>query len=287
MVDEANPSGATNIQGASERLTSLFNSEPEPPTEENTEILADDSTTPETPPGDTTEEMLYEVKYGDSVEKLTLDQLIKGNMMHKNYTQGTMDNADMRRGLEEKNTKVDQYLVDLEALVNVEADNLATAEMQEMKELDPEAYWASFEKTKVKVDKLKQFQAQQKADKSSKAQTNLAKENELMLKAIPEWLDNDTAKLEWQELSIYLQGNKVDINTLTSHQEIVRARKAMLFDKIQTKSIDEKKVTTPPKSMKPGNTQDAKPQPNKARDRLRKTGNVKDAQAAFKALLFK
>jgi len=293
MSDEANPSGATDLNGASARMQSLFNSEPEPPTEENkANDIAESGQTSETPEakaeGDTVEAQLFDVKYGDTVEKLTLDQLIKGNMMEKNYRQGTMDNADTRRALEEKSSKFDQYLTDLESLVNVEADHLGTTEMQELKEVDPEAYWSTFEKTKVKVDQLKKFQAKQKEDKATKAKTDLAKESELTLKAIPEWLDNDKAKAEWQDLTVFLKGHGVEISTMTNHKNIVLARKAMLFDKIQSKSIEDKKVNTPPKSTKPGSTNDeAKPVEHTARKKLSKTGHVRDAQAALKELLFK
>lgn len=288
MSDGANPSGATDLNGASARMQALFNAEPEPPTVENKEELTEDNETSETPEGDTAEEQLFDVKYGDTVEKLTLDQLIKGNMMEKNYRQGTMENADMRRTLEEKTGKFDQYLADLEGLVNVEADHLSSAEMQEMKEVDPEGYWSSFEKTKLKVDNLKKFQAQQKEDKASKAKSDLAKESELTLKAIPEWLDSDKAKSEWQELTIFLKGQGVEIGTMTNHKNIVLARKAMLFDRIQSKSIEDKKVNKSLKSTKPSaSKEEAKPKEHKARDRLSKTGSVRDAQAALKELLFK
>jgi len=288
MSDGANPSGATDLNGASARMQSLFNSEPEPPTEES-KAITEDSQPVETPEeGDTPAEQLFDVKYGDTVEKLTLDQLIKGNMMEKNYRQGTMDNADMRRALEEKSGKFDQYLVDLEGLVNVEADHLGSAEMQELKEIDPDAYWSTFEKTKIKVDQLKTFQAKQKEDKAKKTKSDLAKESELTLKAIPEWLDSDKAKAEWQDLTVYLKGHDVEISTMTNHKNIILARKAMLFDNIQSKSIEDKKVNTPPKSTRPGASQDeAKPKEHKARDKLSKTGHVRDAQAALKELLFK
>lgn len=291
MSDGANPTGATDLNGASARMQTFFNSELEPPTEEKEE-MTDDNQTSETQEakadGDTEEEQLFEVKYGDTVEKLTLDQLIKGNMMEKNYRQGTMENADMRRALEEKTGKVDQYLADLEALVNVEADHLGSAEMQELKEVDPEAYWSSFEKTKAKVDQLKKFQAKQKEEKAAKKKEKLAKENELLQKAIPEWLDGDKAKADFQSLGVYLKGHDIDIGTMTNHKDIVLARKAMLFDQIQSKSIEEKKVVTPPKSTKPSASQEtAKPKENKARDKLSKTGHVRDAQAALKELLFK
>lgn len=293
MSDGANHGGATDLNGASARLQTLFNSEPEPLIEENkANDIAEDNETSETPEasadGDTNEEQLFDVPYGDTVEKRTLDQLIKGNMMEKNYRQGTMDNADMRRALDEKTVKFDQYLADLEGLVNVEADHLGSAEMQELKEDDPEAYWSSFEKTKVKVDQLKKFQAQQRDDKAALAKSDLAKESELTLKAIPEWLDNAKAKAEWQELTVFLKGHDVDIGTMTNHKNIILARKAMLFDRIQSKSIEDKKVNTPPKSTKPSaSKEEAKPKEHKARDKLSKTGHVRDAQAALKELLFK
>lgn len=293
MTNEANPSGALSIEGASARMKNLFEPEPEPPTDENkSEDVTDDVESSETPQGDTdedsTEEQLFDVPYGDTVEKLTLDQLIKGNMMERNYRQGTMENAEMRRALEEKNRKFDQYLADLETLVNIEADHLGSPGMVELKEVDPEAYWSEFEKTKLKVDKLKALQLKQREDKETKAKEDLAKESELTLKAIPEWLDNDKAKAEWQELAVFLKGYGVDIGTITNHKSIMFARKAMLFDRIQSKSIEDKKVKKPPKSTKPNASKDeARPKESKSRDRLAKTGNVRDAQAALKELLFK
>ena len=295
MSDEANPSGALDIEGAAARLKSLFDAEPEPPTAKNKEATEEitDSETPDNPEtlddsGDTEDEVLYEVKYGDTVEKLTLDQLIKGNMMERNYRQGTMENADIRRALNEKTDQFDSYLADLEKLVNIEADDLASPEMQELREIDPDSYWKAFEKTKIKVDKLKQLQEAQSKEKSEKEKEALAKESALILDAIPEWNNNDKAQEEWKELAVYLGGFDIDISTKTNHKDILLARKAMLFDKIQSEKIEDKKVNTPPMSTKPNATQDKpKAKDNKARDRLKKTGHVRDAQAAFKELLFK
>jgi hypothetical protein len=57
---------------------------------------------------------------------------------------------------------------------------------------------------------------------------------------------------------------------------------------ILNKNLESKRVNTPPKTQKPGtttNTSSADEKLKSARAKLRKTGSMRDAQAAIKALM--
>ena len=132
---------------------------------------------------------------------------------------------------------------------------------------------------------------QRQAETQKERQDRLAQEQELLLKAVPEWQEPAKAKQEHAELRDYLiEGGftEQDVMEASDHRLIVLARKAMLFDRGQSKvNAAKKKVRTVPKVMKPGTPkpqeQASRDKVQKARAQLRKSGSLDDAYAALKA----
>jgi hypothetical protein len=291
---EANQdTGATTVSGAAERLHALLNpSEPTPPTEpaksqEGTEADAQ----VDTPTGDTQPVQKYKVPYKGQEEELTLDELIKGNMMERDYRHGTMDLADKRRDLEAKGKKLDEQLEDARLLLEDELAALNSPEMQELEQTDPDAYLKEMRRVQRKVDRFNKRKTERQEQLQAQRAELTTKEREAMLKAIPDWLDDAKLQAEAPKVIGTLKdvgfGDK-ELPDLVDHRIMVLARKAFLYDQIQSQKPEGKKVVTAPKVAKPGASVDAETAPNKrleqARQQLKSTGSRKDAAAAIRAM---
>ena len=312
---EANPSGATNVDGATARINSFLNPEPEQPTgegveeqhapEESTEVEATATETPaEESEGDTEIAVeRYKVKVGGDELDVTLEDLQKGYMMESDYRKKTTDVAERSKALEgkeakidaqlnEAQAKIDAQLNEAQAIVEFEIQNLESAEMKELKEYDPEAYLKAVDKTRSRVDKFNALKNQRQVEQQARHQENTKKELKSLETAIPEWLDPDVRSKEANEVfaAMEQQGfSRDELSSLTDHRMFVLARKAMLFDQINGSDLESKKVRTPPKSQSPGSSAQKKTASEKAtadlRGKLRKSGSAKDAANLFRSMM--
>lgn len=301
---EANPSGATNVDGATARINSFLNPEPEQPTgegveeqhapEESTEVEATATETPEEQSDGDTEIAVerYKVKVGEDELDVTLEDLQKGYMMESDYRKKTSDVAERRKALEDKEAKIDAQLNEAQAIVEFEIQNLESAEMKELKEYDPEAYLKAVDKTRSKVEKFNALKNQRLVEQQARQQENAKKELQSLETAIPEWLDPDVRAKEANEVfaAMEQQGfSRDELSSLTDHRMFVLARKAMLFDQINGSDLESKKVRTPPKSQAPGSSAQKKTASEKTtadlRGKLRKSGSPKDAANLFRSMM--
>jgi len=110
---------------------------------------------------------------------------------------------------------------------------------------------------------------------------------------IPEWRDNTVAAKEAKDLRAFLLNegfSEEDVNGLTNATLVKLARKAMLYDKGQTRATEARKKpkTQKTKTLKAG-SRNTQPKPKssqqQALQRVRQTGRVQDAAAAIKSLL--
>ena len=290
------------MHAAAETISGLLN--PEPATanqEEQTDVapeLQTDTVTettettpetlaPETPPSEPESPTLYDVTYGDEVKKLTIDELISGNMMERDYRYKTGKFGERERTIAANEAKLSQNLTDLDAALQQDATDLGSAAMLELKEADPNSYWEAFEKVKIRADTLNKAKADRAESDKHKAQTNLVRENELMVQAIPTWLDSNVMQKEFTELGVYLSSRGQDISTITNHKEVVNARKAMLYDRIMSQDIETNRDRTPPKSTSPTPSaiQEVTTAETQRLETLKKTGRRQDAQAVINDIL--
>ena len=120
-----------------------------------------------------------------------------------------------------------------------------------------------------------------------------AQQREILPDLIPEWRDTKVASTEAKEVRDFLLGegfSEQDISGLTNATLVKVARKAMLYDKGQTKATQAK---TKPKKQQPktlrAGSRNTQPKPKseqtQALQRARQTGRVADAAAAIKTLL--
>lgn len=293
--------GANSVEKAAETISGLLNPAPLATPEATPEVTPESQpattaapveTTPEslapaTPPGETEAPKLYDVPYGDTTEQRTIDQLISGNMMERDYRFKTGKLGERDTALTANEAKVAQQIVDLEAALQHDAENFNSPEMLELKGENPAAYWERFEVVKVRADLLNKAKAEQAESVQATANTNRAKEMELLHTAIPDWLDPGKKSTQWSELSVYESGFGRDINTVSNHRDIVNARKAMLYDRIMSQDIEANKDNPAPKSTAPAAPvkEEVTTAEQGLKDTLKKTGRRQDAQALMKSIL--
>ena len=115
----------------------------------------------------------------------------------------------------------------------------------------------------------------------------LLREQQALLKAVPEWRDQKVADAERQDLARYMveRGySEEEINAVDDHRAILLVRDAMAYRKLKASGdIAAKKVIKLAKTIKPGTRQTASEQSNDQerglRSNLRQSGSIADAAA--------
>jgi hypothetical protein len=300
----ANPEGAT-VEGAAKKIASLF-SEPKKPTEptgsetpknEAVEAQADTKTDEaETPKGDTeTNSRIVKAKLDDfdiELQVLTdgvdLDLIPKGLMMEADYRKKTTEVANRRKQLEEEESKLQEQLKDLETMLHGERLELGSPEMLELKQDDPAEYLKRVEKFENKSKKAKQYKEQTQKKLLDKQNEIIKKEIESYPEVIPEWHDEKVRDKDFKEMAGYLKGLGFSDDELGSiyDRRLVKAfREAAKYNSLKSAQIEHKRVKTAPKTQRPGTAEKEPLKTNSARDRLKKSGKIQDAQQALKAFL--
>lgn len=284
-------------------------SAPEPETAEQVETPDDDSSLHEeplhddqtedqaeqgeTPEGDTEpSETRYKVPVNGEEQELTIDDLKKGYMMESDYRKKTSEVARHREENKAKEDSLSAKLLDAEAMLSLQLDDLNSEEMLELKEYDRNAYEDKKDALEAKVKRLDEMKREKiKSDQDRKGES-ISKEKELLLQALPEWLDENTLTSEAamvNQLWVDMGFSDQDLSQFTDHRLVVLSRKAALYDKLKAAKPESKKVQQKPKSAKPGAATTPQDRSNTksadARDRLKKTGNMRDAQAAIRSIM--
>lgn len=292
---EANhASGATDVDGAASRLSSLINSKQSGlPSEEIKEPTEEQSEAVETPEGDTpAEEPRYKVKIGDEERDVTIEELRKGYMMEADYRKKTSDVAERRKALEAKAQEIDSQLSEAKELLDLEFDNLNSPEMQQLKEYQPDEYLKAFEKVQKKAEKFQKLKAKREAEQQERQKELAKKEWEALMMAVPEWLDEGTREAESKEVFQALSKlgfSDNELANLADHRVFALARKALKFEKISTQDLESKKVRTPPKTQQPGTSKSFESrqttETKSLRAQLKKSGNMRDAAALLRSFV--
>ena len=158
---------------------------------------------------------------------------------------------------------------------------ISEVELNNLKETDPMAYYE-------KRDQIREHQTQLAAVKQEQEVVkarHLASQQEKLVDLIPEWKNVETATKEKTQLVGYLktQGfSDQDINAATDARIVNMARKAQLFDNLQSKkAVIKKKVNAAPKMIKSGQPKGNVDVKDKQRvdawKKLQKSGRKEDA----------
>lgn len=236
--------------------------------------------------------------------KLTKAQIAenyKNGMRQADYTQKTMQAAEVRKAADAEVAKARQerseyaqklhnYAIQMDGGIAEQAALLT----QELLDADPVQY-LSIERT-LKQRQANLGQAQQELQRinqihqQEQAETQrsyLATQREQLLAKLPEWSDPKKAAADQESIKVYLskQGFEPgEMGAISDHRQVILARKAMQYDAlIERAGKAVKKVAAlPAKVERSGNAETSKPDGRiESLKRLGRTGSIEDAAAAF------
>jgi hypothetical protein len=193
-------------------------------------------------------EIEFEVKSGD----VDLESLPTSLMMSHTFYKKTEELAAERKAFKEKSEGFDKELDELRSQLDYGMHLMDSPEMVNLKESDPSEYWERYGKLKTKYDKYQSYISEKKGEKEKATQDLIRKEVENWTTVIPEWLDSDVKKRESGEIFNTLSKAGFEpemIGNIYDSRLVGLLRKAMLYDKAQSKTlVNDKKPTVHVKS---------------------------------------
>ncbi len=232
------------------------------------------------------EEVLYSVNVDGEEYDVNSEELIKNYQIEKTAQKRLSQAAEARKVNEAKEAELEQERIKYSTVLQQMEQQLSQppiseVELNNLKETDPMAYYE-------KRDQIREHQTQLAAVKQEQEVVkarHLATQHEKLVDLIPEWKNVETATKEKTSLVGYLktQGfSDQDINAATDARIVNMARKAQLFDNLQSKkAVIKKKVNAAPKMIKSGQPKGNVDVKEKARvdawKKLQKSGRKEDA----------
>ena len=313
-------SEAQNIDGAAEKISGLLNpkdqqetetkaepSESKPETQEVQESQVESETAPEqeTENTEVTEETqteleepnLHRLKVNGQEIEVSLDELKAGYSRDSDYRQKTHSLSLERKDLENQKNSLRQSYDSRLAELN---DTIATADafvrqqqggqdLQKLYEEDPAAAARLDFQLRQQSDAIEDMKAKAREAQQKQYDDFLATQKELAATKIPEFADPnkaDTFKLNMRNTLRDYGFNDQEIGSLADYRFLMVAKDAMSYKSLKDKKpIVQKKVANAPKVVKSGvaksNTSSGRENIRNKISKLRKTGNLGDAQSAL------
>jgi len=316
-MENTNPQGSEslNVNQAANAFMSLMGGDdgaeqgqPEQPTEElETAGEVDETDDPEySEESEPVEEVKprYKAKVGGEEVEVELDELINGYQRSKDYTQKSQALAEQRKAIEAERQHLEQvkqerqaYAQKLQALDSFLSQQNRGEDLEVLKETDPIGYAVKVAEQSQREKQLAVVRAeqqriaqQQQAEQQQSLQNHLKSEAEKLASVIPELATpkGDAIRKEIREYAKSVGWSDQELASVYDHRAVLTLYKAMKFEQLQKgKPETLKKVQQAPKMLKPGtSTPNAKSsQEKQAMQRLRQTGKVRDAAAAFERFL--
>ena len=242
-------------------------------------------------------------------EEKTIEELRSGFLRQKDYTRKTQELAEHRKAVEAKDQEMDRERAEYAQLLPAMAERINQAAEQEpdwdtLYDADPvmaakaERQWRK--QQEGRVAQLQAVQAEQQrmhqiaqTKQQQMQQSYLEQQRHVLPDIIPEWRDNKVAATEATQIRDFLINEgftEQDVSGMSNATLVKLARKAMLYDRGETRANEVKAKPKKPrtKTLKSGSRAS---QPKRvstaqeAQNRARKTGSVNDAAAAIKAIL--
>jgi hypothetical protein len=248
------------------------------------------------------------VKINGEERAVNLRELIAGYQKGEDYSRKTAEVAEQRKAIDAERAAYQQQreriASELEPLVprlaaQIENDQAAIQKAYEQGDYQEAVRLQYLSQTRqaelTKAQAAQQQIAQEKQREQYQEHVRFVEEQEkILLEAKPAWAkDPEKGKRELTNIRDYLKSLGVppqNVDRMHEAVPLLLAEKAMLWDKLQkdTKPKALQEVKAKPKFQAPGAakpTQDPQQQAVRANfNRLRKTGDVRDAAKVFKAM---
>lgn len=254
---------------------------------------------------DDQQQQTFTVKIDGQEVDVSLTELQSGYMRNADYTRKSQANAAARKEIESRAQSLfqehQQYAQILPLLKQqIERDMPQEPNWVELKQADPEGYLAARAdwdfKLRQRADvesEMQRMDAVTREQREREIGQHLEQEGERLVSAIPAWSDQKVAATERKGILEYAQKtlgyDAEELSQIYDHRAVVTLRKAMLFDQMMGKRAQVKPVqqATAP-TLKPGASRTVRAPTTdltRAKQRLAKTGTVRDAQAVFERML--
>ena len=311
-MENTNPQGSEslNVNQAANAFISLMGGndgaegQPEEPTEElEASGEAEDQSEDDQEPVEEVKTR-YKAKVGGEEVEVELDELINGYQRSKDYTQKSQALAEQRKAIDAERGHLEQvkqermaYAQKLQALDSFLSQQNRGEDLEVLKETDPIGYAVKVAEQSQREKQLAVVRAeqqriaqQQQAEQQQSLQNHLKSEAEKLASVIPELATpkGDAIRKEIREYAKSVGWSDQELSSVYDHRAVLTLYKAMKFEQLQKGKPDTlKKVQQAPKMLKPGtstpNTKSA--QDKQVMQRLRQSGKVRDAAAAFERFL--
>lgn len=239
-----------------------------------------------------------------------LRDLIKSHQLEGHLNQKLMTFAEEKKAFEaETARKVGEYQQRVgqlnQAVVIAQKildGEFADVNWQELQRTDPAEFQAKYGAYTMRLDgirQLAQLTAQeterQQAQQQAAYQAYLAEQTKLLNAKVPEWGDKAKRDKDVAEMAAIVSEayglTEEELKSAADHRHILILRDAVAYRKLQkAKPAIVNKVKTAPKLLKPGVQQSRASQEGlqlqQDRERLRKSGSVKDAARVLKRQIF-
>ena len=246
----------------------------------------------------------YKAKVGGEEVEVELDELINGYQRSKDYTQKSQALAEQRKAMDAEREHLEHvkqermaYAQKLKALDSFLSQQNKGEDLEVLKETDPIGYAVKVAEQSQREKQLAVVRAeqqriaqQQQAEQQQSLQNHLKAESEKLASVIPELATpkGDAIRKEIREYAKSVGWSDQELASVYDHRAVLTLYKAMKFEQLQKgKPETLKKVQQAPKMLKPGtstpNTKSS--QEKQVMQKLRQSGKVRDAAAAFERFL--
>jgi predicted transcriptional regulator len=287
-----------DVSSAASKLSGLLGEQSLPPAEEDQEEqdaqaaqedaqAENDSDGPETLENESDTDgqtKKFKVKVDGEELEVDEDELKKGYSREQHYQRKARELAQEREKIEAKQADIDSRIEEARLIIEDDMKALNSPEMLELKQDDPEEYLKQYDKVQAKIKRFESLKSKSQEEQGARREKLIERERAALFEAFPEWSDQEVMQKESTEYLSALRDvgfTDAELNELTDHRFFIigkRLKQLMSIDKV---SLEDKKVRTKPKSVKPGSpaTREMRESDNvrKQRERLKKTGSIHDA----------
>lgn len=265
-------------------------------------------------------EQLHKVKVNGKVMEVPTSELIAGYSRTKDYHQKTQALAQRGRDLNTAHTQTaQQYVKRLQAVNavmtgvrNMLAGEINGEEMKALRQRDPAAWTVAREDYNARLQQVdavlnhlteahERHRGEYDATQSQTAAATAAQETERLMEFIPDWREGRNGKPSGAvRLANYLRKTgfaDAEFMPIIDHRMLTIADKARRYDELVARRNTEpqRKAKPVPKRMQPGKSnvssrsqqesRQDRSEFRRAKDRLAKTGDMRDAGDAINALV--
>jgi len=244
----------------------------------------------------------YTIKVDGKEVEVPLSELKAGYSRQSDYTRKTQALAKEREEFQPQVESVRQERAQYAHLLGLLEQQVkaGTPEHFDMKRFDedpieaPKEY-ALWQANKARLEAIaseqQRVEQQQQAEQQKQAEAWIREQAEKLVEKVPAW--RDPAKAKAEQTAIRSHATKAfgftdeELNGVGDHRMAIVLRKAWQFDQLMAKSKDTKPVVPKAKTATPGSAQPPRKGTDlsRSKQRLAKTGSVKDAAGVIRNLL--